>query len=149
MEQQLLQLKKNIYRSLPSSRLVKKTDSVAFSRASLHLIAFKTTIVENLSQLSDSCHYDALVDYVLTAWQYVRDTPIFENPSHNSVRRHCFKILSFHAKSALKESGLRLGEDRLRNFESCTRDMLSDCESISSCAALLDYLIKTFENNDF
>lgn len=41
MESQLIQLKKNISRSLPRSRLLSKTDSAAFARAQLHLSAFK------------------------------------------------------------------------------------------------------------
>lgn len=148
MELQLGHLKKNIFRSLPSSRLVKKNDSVAFARASLHLVAFKTAIVEQLAQLHDSKHYDALLDYVSMAWAYVRSTPIWENHSHNAVRRHCFKNLAYHGKLALQHGGLLLGEERLRNFEGRLKDLQTDCDLLSSCAAHLDYLIKTIENND-
>lgn len=41
MDDQLVQMKKNIYRSLPSSRLICKTDSSAYSRAAVHLAEFK------------------------------------------------------------------------------------------------------------
>lgn len=34
-------LKKNIFKSLPTSRLTSKTDSPAYSRASTHVMAFK------------------------------------------------------------------------------------------------------------
>lgn len=148
MEQQLALLKKNIFRSLPSSRLVKKNDSVAFARASLHLVAFKTAIVDHLAQLHDSKHYDALLDYAMMAWSYVRSTPVWENHSHNAVRRHCFKNLAYHSKSALQHGGIYLGEERLRNFEGRLKDLQTDCDSVASCAAHLDYLVKMIENND-
>lgn len=149
MEQQLAHLKKNIFRSLPSSRLVKKNDSHAFSRASLHLIAFKTAIVEQVTVLFESKHYDALLDYAMMAWNYVRGIPTFENNSHNSVRRHCFKILSFQCKAALQSAGIFLGADRLHNFACRIRDMQTDCESIAAaCGSQIDYLIKALENND-
>lgn len=148
MEQQLALLKKNIFRSLPSSRLVKKNDSVAFARASLHLVAFKQAIVDHLAQLHDSKHYDALLDYVMMAWSYVRSTPVWENHSHNAVRRHCFKNLAYHSKSALQHGGIYLGEERLRNFGGRLKDLQTDCDLLASCAAHLDYLVKTIENND-
>lgn len=54
MEEQLIQLKKNIFKSLPTSRLVKNTDAVAYSRAATHLAAFKKAIVDQSRQLNES-----------------------------------------------------------------------------------------------
>lgn len=41
LEDRLSDLKKNIFKSLPNSRLTSKTDSPAYSRAATHLTAFK------------------------------------------------------------------------------------------------------------
>ena len=41
LEDQLNYLKKNIFKSLPNSRLTSKTDSPAYSRAATHVVAFK------------------------------------------------------------------------------------------------------------
>lgn len=41
MEEEVIHSKKNIFRSLPSSRITSKTDSSAYSRAALHLTEFK------------------------------------------------------------------------------------------------------------
>lgn len=41
LEEQLNYLKKNIFKSLPTSRLTSKTDSPAYSRAATHVLAFK------------------------------------------------------------------------------------------------------------
>jgi Cut8. len=41
LEDQLNYLKKNIFKSLPNSRLTSKTDSPAYSRAATHVLAFK------------------------------------------------------------------------------------------------------------
>jgi len=41
LEDRLNYLKKNIFKSLPNSRLTSKTDSPAYSRAATHVLAFK------------------------------------------------------------------------------------------------------------
>lgn len=139
MEEQLIQLKKNIFKfkSLPMSRLVKNTDSVAHSRASTHLAALKKTIIDQSRQLNDSENWDALMDYCLMAWPYIRAIPIWENTSHNATRRSCFKILSWHCLCALKSAKQLLGEKRLNEFYSHIESMQSDCDDIGSCATHL------------
>lgn len=137
MEELLVQLKKNIFKSLPNSRLVKNTDSVAYSRASTHLASFKKTIVEQSRQLNDSENWDALLDYCLMAWSYVRATPIWENTSHNATRRSCFKILSWHSLCALKSARELLGERRLNEFFAHIESMQIDCDDIALCATHL------------
>lgn len=149
MEEQLVQLKKNIFKSLPTSRLVKNTDSVAHSRASTHLAAFKKTIVDQSRQLNDSENWDALLDYCLMAWPYVRATPIWENTSHNATRRSCFKYLSYHCLSALKSAKHMLGEQRLNEFYSHIESMQSDCDDIGSCAAYLINALDAINEPEF
>lgn len=140
MEEQLIQLKKNIFKSLPNSRLVKNTDSVGHSRAATHLTTFKKIVVEQSQQLNESENWDALIDYCLMAWPIVRATPIWDNKTHNSMRRSCFKILSWHCLCALKSAGLAVGEQRLKDLFSQMTSMKLDCDDISSCEPHLDRL---------
>ncbi|XP_065076035.1 uncharacterized protein LOC135699634 [Ochlerotatus camptorhynchus] len=141
LEEQLSYQKKNIFKSLPATRLVSKTDSPAYARAATHLAAFKKTLVDHSQTLHNSKHWDALLDYVAMAWHYVRSTPVWDNHAHNAVRRHCFKILSYHASSALKYGSTALGEDRVNRLQGKLKAMAADCEDINDCNSYLDYLL--------
>lgn len=140
LEEQLSYQKKNISKSLPATRLVSKTDSPAYARCQVHLAAFKKTLVEQSQTLHNAKHWDALLDYVPMAWGYVRSTPVWDNHAHNAVRRHCFKILAYHATSALKHGLMGLGAERVQRFEQKLKTMAADCEDINDCAAYLAYL---------
>lgn len=146
MEEQLTQLKKNIFQSLPTSRLLRNTDSVAYSRAATHLTTFKKTVVDQSQQLNDSENWDALIDYCLIAWKITRETPIWENKTHNSIRRSCFKILSWHCLCALKSGGIALGEQRLYELLNQIESMKNDCDDISSCVRHLHDLLEKIAN---
>lgn len=141
MEEQLIILKKNIFKSLPTSRLMKSTDSVAHSRVVTHLVAFKKVIVDQSRQLNESENWDALLDYSILAWNYVQYTPIWENSSQNAMRRSCFKILSWHCLCAIKSGGAFLGEQRLNEFHSLIPNMRNDCEDIGQCVPYLKGLL--------
>lgn len=145
MEEQLTQLKKNIFRSLPSSRLVKNTDSVGYTRAATHLNTFRKMVVQNGQNLNESENWDALLDYCLMAWPIVRATPIWDNKTHNSIRRGCFKTLSYHCLCALKTAGCALGEQRLKNLFSQMASMKADCDDIASCEPYLENLLECIE----
>lgn len=146
MEEQLMLLKKNIFRSLPISRLVKNTDSVGHARAATHLSTFKKTVVDQSQLLNESENWDALIDYCLMAWPIVRATPIWDNKTHNSIRRSCFKILSWHCLCALKTAGIALGEQRLKDLLNQMASMKADCDDISSCVPHLDNLLEIIES---
>ncbi|XP_058832577.1 uncharacterized protein LOC131690668 [Topomyia yanbarensis] len=141
LEEQLSYLKKNISKSLPATRLVSKTDSPAYARAATHLVSFKKMLIDHSQTLHTSKHWDALLDYVMMAWTYARATPIWDNPPHNAVRRHCFKILAYHASSALKHGQTGLGQERLNKFQQQMKAMTSDCEDINDCTALIRSLL--------
>lgn len=141
MEEQLIILKKNIFKSLPTSRLMKTTDSIAHSRVVTHLVAFKKLIVDQSRQLNESENWDALLDYSLLAWNYVQYTPIWENSSQNAMRRSCFKILSWHCLCAIQSGGAFLGEQRLNDFYSEIPNMRNDCEDIGQCVPHLKGLL--------
>uniref|UniRef100_A0A1I8NVE5 Tethering factor for nuclear proteasome STS1 n=2 Tax=Stomoxys calcitrans TaxID=35570 RepID=A0A1I8NVE5_STOCA len=133
LEQELLHAKRMIFKSLPTSRLCKKTDSTAFARASLHLMEFKRLLTNHTKQLNDSGHYDALLDYVFMAWQYVRATPNWDNITHNNVRKQCFKVLTCSCMAAIKSGGLRLGTNRIQTLEKNLHDWSQDYEDVMSC----------------
>jgi hypothetical protein len=52
MEVRLLHLKRNISRSLPNTRLESKTDSLAYNRASGHLVEFKRALTDQVKKHS-------------------------------------------------------------------------------------------------
>ncbi|XP_053688127.1 uncharacterized protein LOC128737500 [Sabethes cyaneus] len=142
LEEQLNYQKKNISKSLPATRLISKTDSPAYARAATHLFTFKKMLVEHSQTLQNSKHWDALLDYVVMAWGYVRATPVWDNPAHNAVRKHCFKILSYHASFALKYGQTELGHERLSKFQQKIKAMAVDCEDIQDCVVPLCYLLE-------
>lgn len=143
LEAQLNTMKKNIFKSLPASRLIKKTESNAYTRAATHVAAFKKTVVDQSRVLHDAHHWDALLDYSMMAWHYVKSTPVWDNHSHNSMRRQCFKLLTAHCLAALKYGGAQLGEQRLQEFSGRLNAMAVDGEDISTCSSTLNKLIMT------
>lgn len=138
LEERLNYLKKNIFKSLPNSRLTSKTDSPAYSRAATHVTAFKKCVLDQGRTLLDSQHWDAVMDYVFLAWSYVRATPLWDNPPHNAARRQCFKALASQCMTALKKgiwtseqaSGLK---EKLGGF-------VTDSEDIHSCLRQLNIM---------
>jgi Cut8, nuclear proteasome tether protein len=90
--------------------------------------------------LYESKNWDALLDYVSIAWNYVRATPIWDNHAHNAVRRHCFKILSYHAQIALRHGGVELGHKRVDDFEARLNDMAKDCDEVTTCQQCIGYI---------
>ncbi|KAJ9579751.1 hypothetical protein L9F63_004588 [Diploptera punctata] len=140
LEDQLNYLKKNIFKSLPNSRLTSKTDSPAYSRAATHVLAFKKCVIEQGRQLVDSQHWDSVIQYVFLAWAYVRSTPLWDNPPHNAARRQCFKSLAAQCINALKK-GTWTNEqcDEIQeNLQRC----LPDSEDIQACLKHLESLHK-------
>ncbi|XP_017023145.1 uncharacterized protein [Drosophila kikkawai] len=137
LEQELHHVKRLIFKSLPTSRLCKKTDAAAYSKASMHLNEFKRVLQLQAKRLHDSSHWDALVDYVSMAWQYVASTPNWESHAHNAVRRQCFKLLACSCYAAIKHGGMRLGQTRLESLERNLREWSKDYEDVLSCVNAL------------
>lgn len=90
--------------------------------------------------MNDSQHFDALVDYVLMAWSYVRVLPTWDETSHNFLRKECFKMLALHAKYALKNGGMNLGSERIAIFQHKLKTMMADYEDIIKCQEALRFL---------
>ncbi|KAJ6633555.1 hypothetical protein Bhyg_15567 [Pseudolycoriella hygida] len=146
MEEQLNIANKNIYRSLPQSRLAKKTDGISYSRAVTHMNTFKKTIMDHTTMLSISENWDALLDYTLMAWAYVRTTPVWDNNSHNACRRYLFKTLASHLFVSLKRGGALLGEDRISRLSYRITGLQNDFNDlqINSFIELLNNIHETF-----
>ena len=139
MEENLNYLKRNIYKSLPNTRLESKTDSMAYNRVSTHLLAFKKAITDQGKKLCDSHSWVALLDHSVMAWSYVKSTPVWDNQPHNNIRRQCFKLLAANALQAIKRG--------LWSAEACGKlkdkmaTMEKDSEDIGLCIKQLDLII--------
>ena len=110
LEEKLHYLKRNIYKALPSTRLESKTDSMAYNRVSLHLTTFKRAVVESVKTLLESHQWLAVIDFTVLAWAYVAATPVWQNPSHNNIRKTCFKTLAASSMTALKKGNFSKDE---------------------------------------
>ena len=104
MEERLRNLKRNINRSLPNTRLESKTDSMAYNRVCSHLVTFKKAVLDQAKNLTEACAWRAVIDHVVMAWAYVKATPVWDNPTHNNIRRSCFKALASNCMLALRKS---------------------------------------------
>lgn len=135
-EEKINYLKRNIYKALPSTRLESKTDSLAYNRVSLHLISFKKAVLDSAKSLLDGQQWVAVIDYTVMAWQYVKDTPVWENPSHNNVRKTCFKGLAASSMTALKKG--QWTEDQCQQLKEKLTKLKPDSEEITVCLKYLD-----------
>ncbi len=103
MEEKLAHLKRNIFRTLPNTRLESRTDSLAFNRVHTHLLALKKAVTDQGKRLVDARQWASVVDHAVMAWGYVKGTPVWDNPQHNAVRRQCFKALASNCAQAVKQ----------------------------------------------
>ncbi|KAK9511788.1 hypothetical protein O3M35_000384 [Rhynocoris fuscipes] len=134
-------LKKNIFKSLPNSRLTSKTDSPAYTRASTHVLAFKKALVEAGRNLTASQQWETVLEFVMIAWEQVSGTPLWDNPPHNTPRKQCFKFLAAQCMTALKKMGtmpIEQADTLLAKFKSFAQD----CEDIQSCIKQLEAMRK-------
>lgn len=140
LEDRLNYLKKNIFKSLPNSRLTSKTDSPAYSRAATHVLAFKKCVLEQGRQLLESQHWGSVMEYVFLAWTYVRATPLWDNPPHNAARRQCFKSLAAQCMTALKKG--TWNTEQCDSFQERLERCAPDSEDIQACIKQLSVLRK-------
>lgn len=131
IEERLIYLKSNIFKSLPTSRLTSKTDSPAYSRVATHLTAFKKCVIEQGKILIESQHWESVIKYVFLAWNYVKATPVWDNAPHNAQRKQCFKALTNFCLIALKKGGF--DSDMLSGVLDKLEDITADSEDVQSC----------------
>jgi len=136
MEEKLNYLKRNIYKALPSTRLESKTDSMAYNRVSIHLTTFKKAVVDSVKSLLDGQQWLAIIDYTVMAWAYVQATPVWENPSHNNIRKTCFKSLAASCMTALKKGNFKTNQ--FEEIKKKLSKLKADSDEILICLKYLD-----------
>ena len=101
-EERLNYLKRNISRALPNTRIESKTDSMAYSRVAVHLLAFKKELSDQGKRLIEANAWSSVVNHGIMAWNYVEATPNWDNATHNNIKKQCFKALASNLNLALK-----------------------------------------------
>ncbi len=109
MEEKLAYLKRNIFKTLPNTRLESRTDSMSYNRVYTHLLALKKAVGDQGKQLVDSQQWSCVVEHCIMAWGYVKATPVWDNPPHNNIRRQCFKTLVANCLLALRSHAWKEG----------------------------------------
>jgi Cut8, nuclear proteasome tether protein len=74
------------------------------------------------------------------AWTYVAGLPLWDETSHNILRKDCFRILALNARGALRNGGKNLGSERVCNFKNRMKSMTADYDDIGKCQEALNYL---------
>lgn len=136
LEDKLKSLKSNIFKSLPIARLTSRTDSPAYSRVATHLSAFKECVIEQGKTLVESQHWDAVIKYVLLAWDYVKATPVWDNQPHNAQRKKCFKVLTNFCLTALKKGCF--DKEYLLDLGDKLKVTVDDSDEIQSCLKFIE-----------
>ena len=121
-------LSQNIYKAIPITRLSDRTDSLAYNRVSTHLSAFKKSLVEDLSMLLGSGQWDSVLEYVITAWDIVRSTPVWDNPVHNTSRNSCFKHLATSVIKVKKQKDHISQNIRMKLVRLMTQSLLREVQ---------------------
>lgn len=134
-------LKKNIFKSLPTSRLTSKTDSPAYTRASTHVMAFKKVLLEEGRVLVSSQQWEYVIEYATVAWEIVARTPVWDNPPHNAPRRHCFKFLASQISAALKSSS-HWTQEQLDTLQEKLKGFIQDSEDIVPTLKLVESMVR-------
>ncbi|CAH1737575.1 hypothetical protein AGLY_003242 [Aphis glycines] len=138
LEERIYYLRRNIYKALPSSRLISKTDPTAYNRVSTHILAFKKCVVDQGRRLVESNQWPIVMDYVFMAWKHVRNTPIWDNPAHNAARRQCFKSLSAQCMTALKHMKETMNQQSCDNYKNQLKLLVDDSEDMEWCLHFLN-----------
>jgi len=136
LEERLNYLKRNIYKALPSTRLESKTDSMAFNRVSTHLATFKRAVVDQVKPLLEGEQWVGVLDYSVLAWGYVKATPVWENPTHNSTRKSCFRALAAASMTALRRGHFTLEE--LTGIRAKMAKLQVDSDEVIVCLKYID-----------
>jgi len=71
------------------------TTAIIFRYCNVIIIIFfhQRLVIDHGKYLADNNHWSIVMDYVIMAWKHVSSTPKWDNPTHNTARRQCFKSL--------------------------------------------------------
>ncbi|XP_014468558.1 PREDICTED: uncharacterized protein LOC106741267 isoform X2 [Dinoponera quadriceps] len=125
--QKLNVFRQNIYASLICSNL----DDSAYSRAYIHLDMFEKTLVEQGTLLQESQHWMSLMNYVLAAWEIVRELPEWENQGHQNTTHRCFKSLSQFCIQAIRRENFETSH--LEIYIEKLEAIAGQCEDFKIC----------------
>jgi len=139
IEERIYYLRRNIYKALPSNRLISKTDPTSYNRVSTHVLAFKKCVVDHGRRLVESNQWPVVMDYVFMAWKHVRNTPIWDNPAHNAARRQCFKSLSGQCMTALKHLKNTMDQQKCDSYKNQLKLLVDDSEDMEWCLQFLSH----------
>jgi len=131
----------NIYRSLPRNRLGKNNDSLSYNRAKIHLSMVKKVFLEDMSSLTGSCQWKAVMDYTVVAFDIVTLIPVFENPVHNSIRNECLRYLVGVIIKAEKLGAIDL-DTRKKFLELMSSSSVSGIREVKFCRHQLSQKIE-------
>lgn len=73
-------------------------------------------VIDQGRRMIKSQQWPVVVKYVFMAWEHVRSTPVWDNPSHNTARRQCFKSLSDMCVIALKNMEKTLDKQTAESY---------------------------------
>ena len=66
--------------------------------------SFQSTCITQGKQLLESDSFDAAIEYILRAAEFVDRLPDWDNAAHNKAKLQCFRGLATQCKAALKYS---------------------------------------------
>ncbi|ELU14155.1 hypothetical protein CAPTEDRAFT_224629 [Capitella teleta] len=102
MEGKLSNLRKDIYRSIPSTRWSSSRDSHCFRKVKGHLQAYKKICLDQARSLTKAQCWEAALKYVCIALKFTSKLPDWDEPSHNSIKAQCFSVLAAQCMISLK-----------------------------------------------
>ncbi|XP_014666606.1 PREDICTED: uncharacterized protein LOC106808405 [Priapulus caudatus] len=142
LEEQLSQLKHNVYRSFPSVRFgSSRRDSYCYKRVSTHLVAFKKTCLEQGRVLLKAESWLAALEYVFMAWTYTGQLPQWEDHAHNKCKLSCYRGLAVQCMYVLKNAVLEKEQYRdIREQIVWSNEM---CGEIEPCIRKINAILDT------
>ena len=88
--------------------------------------------------LMESGQWDSVLEYVALAWEIVGATPVWANPSHNTIRNSCFKHLATSVIEVIKQHDFNLTIDTRRKF----LKLMTEC-SVREAQLCKEMLVKS------
>jgi hypothetical protein len=62
--------------------------------------------------LLEAGQWDSVLDYVIMAWDIVMATPVWDNPTHNTIRFSCSEHMASSVIRMIKQKDVMIGEER-------------------------------------
>jgi len=132
LEERLNYLKRNIFQSFPSSKLLgSNRDAFCYRRVFTHISAFKKECLDQGRALVASEQWHAMIEYVVLAWSYIRLLPDWDNAAHNKMKAQCFTGLAGLCMQAIKCAPL--DQNDYCQLKHTLADLRRDCPEMNMC----------------